>query len=95
MMWYGGYGQHMSGGGYVLLGLGTLLFWSALILGIVALLRHLGRANGSALAASAGAGPADAERVLADRYARGEIDDDEYHRRVDVLRDRVHRTAAP
>ena len=48
MMWYGGYGQHMSGGGYVLLGLGTLLFWSALILGIVALLRHLGRANGSA-----------------------------------------------
>ncbi len=27
-----------------------------------------------------------AERVLAERYARGELDDDEYRRRRDVLR---------
>jgi putative membrane protein len=29
---------------------------------------------------------ADAERILDERYARGEIDDDEYRRRIDVLR---------
>lgn len=31
-------------------------------------------------------GVGDAERVLAERFARGEIDDDEYHRRLDTLR---------
>ena len=29
-----------------------------------------------------------AAEILAARYARGEIDTDEYHRRLDVLRDR-------
>jgi putative membrane protein len=28
------------------------------------------------------------ERVLAERYARGEIDEDEYRRRLDVLKER-------
>ncbi len=79
MMWYGGYGQHMSGWGYAVMGLTSLLFWTVLVLGVVALVRHLGRSAGPAA-------PADAEHVLAARYARGEIDDDEYHRRVDVLR---------
>lgn len=31
-------------------------------------------------------GPRSAEDVLADRFARGEIDDDEYRRRHDALR---------
>ncbi len=85
MMWYGGYGGHMSGWGYAVMGLTSLLFWTVLVLGVVALLRHLGRSAGQA----GGAPPADAEHVLAGRYARGEIDDDEYHRRVDVLRGRA------
>ncbi len=29
------------------------------------------------------------ERILADRFARGEIDEDEYHQRLDALRDRA------
>jgi putative membrane protein len=31
--------------------------------------------------------PATPEEILGQRYARGEIDDDEYHRRLDTLRD--------
>ena len=31
----------------------------------------------------------DAEQILAERYARGEIDDEEYHRRLDTLRGRT------
>lgn len=33
-----------------------------------------------------GPGPDSAEQVLAERYARGEIDEDEYRRRSEVLR---------
>ncbi|ABD11595.1 putative membrane protein [Frankia casuarinae] len=33
-------------------------------------------------------GERSAERILAERYARGEIDEAEYHRRLDVLRER-------
>jgi putative membrane protein len=32
------------------------------------------------------AGVSNAEQVLAERYARGEIDDDEYQRRLGLLR---------
>jgi len=82
MMWYYGTDGHMGGWAYAVMGLSSLLLWTFLVLGVVALLRHLGRATGP----SAGAPPADAEHVLAGRFARGEIDDDEYHRRVNVLR---------
>ena len=33
-------------------------------------------------------GPESGERVLAERYARGEIDEDEYRRRLAVLNER-------
>jgi putative membrane protein len=32
------------------------------------------------------AGASNAEQVLAERYARGDIDDDEYKRRLELLR---------
>lgn len=72
------YYDHMSGWGVAATSIGSLLFAVALVLGVVALLRHL-----------RGAPPAPQgrpEQLLAARYARGEIDDDEYHHRLDTLR---------
>ena len=79
MMWYGD--GHMSGWWYALTGVGNVLFWGLLIMGIVLLVRYLGRTQ-----AMAGGTARTPEQILAERFARGEIDEDEYHRRLDTLR---------
>ena len=79
MMWYG---DGMSGWGFALVMGSTLVFWAAVIAGGVALFRYLNR----------GPGPTGfresrptAEQLLAERFARGEIDEEEYRRRLDTL----------
>jgi putative membrane protein len=84
------YGDHVSGWGYALGITGMILFWGLLALAIAAAVRHLGRDHhGRGVAAPPGPAtpaPATPEQVLADRFARGEIDADEYHQRLDTLR---------
>jgi putative membrane protein len=77
MMW-NGYG--MNGWGMALMALSQLAFWTLLIGGAIYLFRVLAPrgANQSALNLP--------ERILAERYARGEIDEEEYRRRVATLR---------
>lgn len=83
MMGYGyGYGGHMSGWGWAVTGVGSVLLWVALVLGVLSLARHLRDTTGP----RGGDGLADPERLLAARYARGDIDDEDYHRRLDTLR---------
>ncbi|MCP2167593.1 SHOCT domain-containing protein [Goodfellowiella coeruleoviolacea] len=67
---------------YGLMVVGTVVFWGLVILSIIALIRYLTSASARAHRGAAGA----AEQVLAERFARGEIDEDEYHRRLDTLR---------
>jgi putative membrane protein len=74
--------DHMSGWGWVFMGVGSVLFWAALIVGIVVLVRHL---NGSPLGRN---NWPSAEDLLAQRFARGEIDETEYRQRLAVLADR-------
>ena len=78
MYWYGG-------GGYALMAIGTVLFWGAVIFSVVALVRH-GRQAGPRLAEPAESLPPGPERLLAERFARGEIDEDEYYQRLTSLR---------
>ena len=78
MMWW--YGNHMSGWGYLFMTINTILFWGLIILGVIALLRYLARGDRSTTSRPA------PEQVLAERFARGEIDEQEYHQRLDVLR---------
>ena len=75
--------------GWIAMTTGMLLFWGLLILFAVLLVRALNRPSG---------GPTEtarpsAQQILAERFARGEIDEEEYGRRQETLADAGH--AAP
>ncbi|MQA82202.1 MAG: hypothetical protein GEV10_27680 [Streptosporangiales bacterium] len=76
------YGYGMGAWGYVLMSLSMIVFWGLLIAGVVALWRFLRRAPRDASTKAA----ATPEQILAERYARGEIDEDEYLHRQAGLR---------
>jgi putative membrane protein len=77
-------GDHMSGWAWVFMGFGSVLFWAALIFGIVVLARYWKGSNLFAAGSRAGA-----EEVLARRFARGEIDEAEYRQPLAVLANRT------
>jgi putative membrane protein len=80
MYWYG---DHMSGWGWALASIGMVAFWGLLITGIVLLVRYLGRTSEQQASART------PEQLLAERFARGEIDESEYRDRLDALRGQV------
>ncbi|SEM76567.1 SHOCT domain-containing protein [Nonomuraea pusilla] len=62
------------------------LFWVAVV-GVALWARRTGRWRPRASAATPPASPtASAEQILAERYARGEMGDDEYFEKMSVLR---------
>ena len=84
MYWYG---SGMSGWGYALMTVSMILFWGAVIFGIVLLVRYFGRSGQPPGAPPQSAeSPPSPERLLAERFARGEIGEEEYRQRVAVLR---------
>ncbi|WP_236794401.1 SHOCT domain-containing protein [Amycolatopsis sp. GM8] len=83
MYWYG---NGMSGWGYALMTVSTIVFWAVIIAGAVALVRYLGRRPQNSVEARP-----TPEQLLADRFARGEIDAGEYQHALDVLHQR-HRS---
>lgn len=72
MMWWGG---DWSWGAWLLMVAMMLGFWALVIWAVTSFVRG-GRAGL----------PRGAEDVLAERFARGEIDEDEFQRRREVLR---------
>ena len=98
MYWYDGHG--MNGWGWSAMSLGMLLFWVVVIIGAVLLVRALVHAGDRgrtptqppATPPTSGTptGPSP-EQVLADRFARGEIDEQEYRARLATLRDTADR----
>ena len=92
--WNDGYYMHdgMGWGGWVLMTVLFLLLVAVLVVGLLLLLRAW-RPGGSGPGPSAGPGPgaehgggSPADRILDERFARGEIDEEEYHRRREALR---------
>lgn len=80
--------QGMGGVGYLLMVINMVLFWALVIGGVVVGARYLARIGNRPVspgeqASTAMPGP---EQILADRFARGEIDEDDYRRRLDTLR---------
>jgi putative membrane protein len=76
-----GYDGDFSAWGWVLMSLSMVAFWALVIVGIVAAARYFGAAPDRIR----GPVPRTPQEVLAERYARGEIDEDEYQRRLKAL----------
>ena len=68
-----------SSGWWVVMPLAMVLFWGAVVWLVVTFVRGLS-------ARPSGEGAQRPDEILARRYARGEIDKDEYRRRLDTLR---------
>ena len=94
------YGDHMSGWGWTFMVLGTVLFWAIVIAGIVLLVRRGRRGD------SWGSNRPSPEELLAQRFARGEIDEAEFgngwrswpsvpRHRAAILRHRTTRASPP
>jgi putative membrane protein len=75
MMYWG------NGWGYLMMGLGMIVFWGLLIAGIVVLVRSFG---GASRPSTPSPGP-NPQQLLAERFARGEIDEREYRDRLAML----------
>ncbi|BBX84253.1 hypothetical protein MAUB_63570 (plasmid) [Mycolicibacterium aubagnense] len=84
-MWNGGYGGGWGWGGWILTAVVAVLFFAVLITAIVAAVRYLSGTHHGAAGAAPGARTA--EDMLAERLARGEIDDTEYRQRMTALRE--------
>lgn len=82
---YGWHDQGMSGGWWALMIIGMLVFGTILVVGLVALLRH-NRADHNA--ASTPVASDTAIPILKERFARGELTEEEYARRLTILKDR-------
>ncbi len=86
-MWYPGWGW----GGFAMMAVLFVLFVAVVIIAGIALVRYLRGSRQSGAASPPGEperehGQERAEELLAERFARGEIDEDEYKRRLELLR---------
>ncbi len=87
------YDHDMGWWGYTGMGIGMVLFWALIIVGIVALIRFSSGATNTGNTAAPPVTPQtlSPEQVLANRFAHGEIDEAEYQQRIAVLRNHAHR----
>lgn len=76
----GWYHDGMGWGGWILMTLAMVAFWALVVVAVVALFRGTQRSGEPTVDRR------DPMQVLDERFARGEIDEDEYHARRSVLR---------
>lgn len=80
------WGHDWAWGGGIAMGGALLLFVAAVILALVTAVRYLTSSQHNSGQMTVGM-PDRAQALLAERFARGEIDEDEYRQRLTVLRD--------
>ncbi|KDE97018.1 hypothetical protein Y900_027345 [Mycolicibacterium aromaticivorans JS19b1 = JCM 16368] len=80
--WHGGWG-----GGGIVMGVLMVLLVVAVIVAIIFAVRYLSGGGSSHHRGGPGPDGMRAEDRLADRFARGEIDEDEFRRRMTLLRE--------
>lgn len=91
MMWWWG-GDHMGAAGWIGMAF-MILFWVAVVIGVIYLVRYLAVRPGAdrwhgrppewrePSSFGPGQGKSDALRILEERYARGDIEQEEFQRR--------------
>jgi len=89
MFWYGGGWAWWQAG---LMWLAMIAFWALVIWAVYALVTGIARKPGQP--DSGGQQPGDAQRILDERLARGEIDAEEYRRLRDMLDHPARRSQA-
>ena len=77
------WGSGMGGWGMILMTVSTLLFLGLITAATVAVVRYSARSAHHGPPIAHGPAP---QQLLAERFARGDIDEDEYARRLQVLR---------
>ena len=75
------YGPGMNGWVMALIIVGNVVFWGLLVFAAIALIRYTKRGQ----VASSSHPASTPQQILAQRFARGDIDEDEYARRLQVL----------
>jgi uncharacterized membrane protein/Zn-dependent protease with chaperone function len=83
---------HWGWGSWILATGTMVVFWALMITAVILIARYLLSLSQRPTGMRA-AGVSSAEQVLAERYARGEIDDEEYKRRLTLLRQNLASTA--
>ena len=76
----------MGGWGYTGMVIGMVLFWALIIVGIIALIRFNTGTIRTVPQPPLQSDEESPEKVLASRFARGEIEEPEYQQRLAVLR---------
>ena len=84
----GWHGDGWGGGHWIGMIVMMLLLWGVIAAIVIALVRSGGWSRHDHDATSPAASTYEAERILHERFARGEIDADEYTRRHDLLKER-------
>ena len=84
----GWYNDGIGWGGWIAMTLMMVAFWGLVIFAVVAIFRATTRGTEPAFPAA----HRDPMNTLDERFARGEIDAEEYHARQAILRDTVHDT---
>jgi putative membrane protein len=79
---YGWYNQEMGGGWWALMMIAMVAFSAMFAIGIVTLLRHYSPRRGEATSTSSTTSAID---ILKERFARGELTEEEYTRRRELL----------
>lgn len=80
----GWYHDGTGWGSWILMAMAMVAFWALVVFAIVAIFRDTKRTTPST------PDPGNPMQILDERFARGEIDEDEYHARSSVLRASVH-----
>ena len=80
----GCYHDGMGSGGWIVMTIAMVAFWALVVVAVVAMFR------GTQRSAESTPSRHDPMQILDERFARGEIDEDEYHLRSSVLRASIH-----
>ena len=82
-MMYGWGHQGWGVGMWIVMGIAMVIFWAIVIFGIVALVRYLGHSHDASSTPTL-----DPEAILRERFARGEVDEEQFRKSLGTLRER-------